>query len=64
MHSYVIHDEHGYYAGTRVSGKTRVTFWSRLKRDAVRIHFREVAERIATRLPFPTEIKIVKGGAA
>jgi len=59
--NYIITDGHGYWCGMRRKADgTPVTFWSSKRKDAARIHFREVAESLTKHIPQPVEIKAVR----
>ncbi len=56
MTNYIIFDGEGYFVKLRrVNGKP-IFLWSPRKRDAAHMHFREVAQRLASMMPQPVRI--------
>lgn len=51
MNELVIFDGEGYWIGRRRPNGRVVDLWSPHKKDAARIHFQAVAEKIASTLP-------------
>ena len=48
---YIIQDAEGYWCGRRRTDGRLIDFWSSRKVDAAKIHFHEVAKKIASQMP-------------